>query len=169
MELGSLCPGSRHYILAIDAHTLHDLQLPLAILQQSEWGAIDDSSEARKLAFDAGHEIVHKADGENRSCAIGDRAILPDRAQDNDAANQEYDDKLKECQLPAWPPAKQADDDKQEKISENRVDDGGHVQASGNDDDFRVHLLCTYDAESEVINALDRRAAGQDLRWLAVW
>ena len=96
---------------------------------------------------------VHQANGENRSCAICDRAILPDRAQDNDAADQEYDDELKERQLPAWPPAKQADDEKQEKISENRVDDGGHVQASGNDDYFRVHPLCTYDAESEVINA----------------
>ena len=56
MELDALCPGSRHHVLAIDAHTLHDLQLPLAILQQSEWGAIDDGAETGKLAFDAGYQ-----------------------------------------------------------------------------------------------------------------
>ena len=43
------------------------------------------------------------------------RAVLPDRAQDNDAANQEHDDKLEKGQLPARAPAEQANDDKAEK------------------------------------------------------
>ena len=108
-------------------HALHYLQLPLAIFQQGKRGTIDDGAQARKFAFDAGHQPVHQSDGKNRSSAIGDRAVFPDRAQDDDSADQEDDDELKECQLSSRAPAEHAHDKEKKEISKNRVDDGGQA------------------------------------------
>ena len=73
----------------VNAHALHDLELPFAILEQSERRSIHNGAQARKFRFDAGHAPMHQADGKNRRRTVRDGAIFADSAENNDPTNQE--------------------------------------------------------------------------------
>lgn len=120
---------SRHDVFRIDAHTLHDLELPFALLEQSEWSAIDHRAEAGKLTFNARYHPMHEPDCKNRSGAIDDRAIFAYRAQDDDTTDQEDDHKLEKSHLPTGASAKHAHHEQKEEVTENGVENGSQFSS----------------------------------------
>jgi hypothetical protein len=96
---------------------------------------------------------VHQPDGENGSGAIGNGTIPTDRAQDDDPTNEEDVDELEERQLAAWAPAEQSHNEKQKKVSKDRMKDSWHIRSSRYDAHLGMHLLSTYHADGEVENA----------------
>jgi hypothetical protein len=123
------CSGGCHHVFRIDAHALHDLVLPFAVLQQNERSAIDHRAEAGKLTLDARYHPMHEADRESSSGAIGRRAVLAYRAEDDDPADQEDDYKLEKSQLSTGPPAKHAHHQEKEQVTEKGVECGGQLSS----------------------------------------
>jgi hypothetical protein len=63
------------------------------------------------------------------------------------------DDELEERQLAAWALAEQSHDEKQKKVSKDRIKDTWHIRSSRYDAHLGMHLLSTYHADGEVENA----------------
>jgi hypothetical protein len=118
------CTRRGHDVLPIYLHALHYLQLPLSIFQQGQRGAVDDGAQAWIFAFDARYQPMHQSNGKNRRGAVGDRAVFPDRAQDDDSPDQEDNNELKQRQLSSRAPAKHPHDEEKKEISSNCVNDG---------------------------------------------
>ncbi len=69
---------------------------------------------------------MEEADGEDGEAAVGDRAILADRGEDDDAANEEDDDELKEGHLSAGAAGEDANSEQEKEVADDGVKDGGH-------------------------------------------
>jgi hypothetical protein len=96
---------------------------------------------------------MHQSNGKNRRGAVGDRAVFPDRAQDDDSPDQEDNNELKQRQLSSRAPAKHAHDEEKKEISSNCVNDGRQAMfLLGDDDDPCLHRLGAYDADDEAVD-----------------
>ena len=93
--------GRRHNVFRVDLHAVQHFVLPLAVLEKRERGAIHRGSKPGKLALDRRHPPVHEPNSQNCSRAIGDGPVLPHSTQDDDAANEKDNYKLKERELAA--------------------------------------------------------------------
>lgn len=117
--------GRRHDVFRVDLHAVQHFVLPLAILEKRERGAIHSCSKAGNLAFDGRHPPMHEPHGQNGGRAIGDGPVFPYRAQNNDAANEKDNNKLKERELAAGPTAQDTHHEQEKQVPKYSVNDGG--------------------------------------------
>lgn len=122
----SLCPGGRHHILRRNMHALHRFSLPLSVLRRTSGVP---STMAPKVAL---RPLAQETSRCMRPTAMTaqvqfrDGSVVANRRQNDDAANQKDNDELKDRHLPTRPAAQDTNDHKQEKVTENSVNNSAH-------------------------------------------
>lgn len=94
--------------------------------EKNQRGSVDDGAEGRASSLGPGDKSVNEADRDDRAGTVRDGSVVANRRQNDDAANQRDNDELKDRHLPTRPAAQDTNDHKQEKVTENSVNNSAH-------------------------------------------